>query len=112
MERVVRVVDNGVQDPDRWLRIERDADGVCALEFYDLTLPRHQQMFFQIEFDAYLLDLAVSGCYSRMCVDGDSCSITSNGEDVILQFRPDDWPFDSEWSVPRRDFVAAVVGLA
>jgi hypothetical protein len=94
------------------LRIERYSSGICTLEFYDLALPRSQQMFFQIEFDAYLLDLAVAGCYSRMCVDGSSCAITSTGCDVHLQFKPLDWPFEAEWSVPRTDFVAAVVGLA
>ena len=112
MERVVRVVDKGVQDADRWLRIERSTNGVCTLEFYDLALPRCEQMFFQIEFDAYLLDLAVAGCYSRMSVEGSSCAITSTGSDVHLQFWPCDWPFESDWSVPRNDFVAAVVGLA
>jgi hypothetical protein len=111
MERVVRVTDSGIQDADRWLRIERSPNGVCTLEFYDLALPRSQQMFFTIDFDAYLLDLAVAGCYSRMCIEGSSCSITSNGPDVQLTFRPHDWPFDSEWIVPRSDFVAAVVGL-
>jgi hypothetical protein len=111
MERVVRVTDAGIQDADRWLRIERSPNGVCTLEFYDLALPRSQQMFFTIDFDGYLLDLAVAGCYSRMCVDGATCSITSDGADVHLQFKPGDWPFDCEWIVPRSDFVAAVVGL-
>ena len=111
MERVVRVMDEGIQDADRWLRIERSPNGICTLEFYDLALPRSQQMFFQIDFDAYLLDLAVAGCYSRMCVDGSSCSITSCGNDVRLVFKPGGWPFECEWSVPRTDFVSAVVGL-
>ena len=111
MERVVRVMDEGIQDADRWLRIERSSNGICTLEFYDLALPRSQQMFFQIDFDAYLLDLAVAGCYSRMCVDGSSCSITSNGNDVRLVFKPGGWPFENEWAVPRTDFVSAVVGL-
>ena len=112
MERVVRVTDSGVQDADRWLRIERTPDGICSLEFYDLALPRSQQMFFAIDFDAYLLDLAVAGCFSRMCVDGSSCAITSDGADVVVTFRPDEWPFESEWIVPRNDFIAAVVGLS
>jgi hypothetical protein len=111
MEKVVRVTDAGIQDADRWLRIERSPQGICTLEFYDLALPRSQQMFFSMDFDGYLLDLAVAGCYSRMCMDGSSCSITSSGNDVHIQFRPSDWPFDCEWIVPRSDFVSAVVGL-
>ena len=111
MERVVRVMESGVQDADRWLRIERTPDGFCNIEFYDLALPRSAQMFFDIEFDSYLLDLAVAGCYSRMCRGGSSCAITCDGPDVRLVFKPSQWPFECEWCVPRTDFVAAVVGL-
>ncbi|CAN5431624.1 hypothetical protein BH11ARM1_BH11ARM1_05280 [soil metagenome] len=111
MERIVRVMEAGLQDTDRWIRVDRRPSGVCILEFHDLGLPLPDQKFFTITFDSYLLDLAVAGCFSRMCSEGSSCAITSNGQSILLEFRPAFWPFDVSWTVPRSDFVAAVVGL-
>jgi hypothetical protein len=111
MERVIPVIKDGLQDPDRWLRV-RDASPIAyAMEFYDLTLPRRLQKFFEAEFEKDLLGLAVIGGPASILADRACCSVTTMGEDVRLRFQPEDWPFECDWTVPRSDFVSAVMQL-
>jgi hypothetical protein len=110
MERVVRVQEETDDRVDRWLRVQRDED--CRLlEFYDLALPPSQQRFFKIELDEGLLDAVIALIPVRIHSDDGYCSILCDGANVRIRFQEYSWPFECDWQVTRKDFLAAVSGI-
>jgi hypothetical protein len=108
MERVVRVMVDGVQDPDRWIRLERKSDGDWILDFYDLGLPRAKSLILRTTITGWGMDRVIYGEQVRergvtFCTESKSRNM------VHITYRLKDWPFDSEWVLPRSDLLAAVV---